>query len=351
MSNILTNYQWIDEPEQVANLASKCDKEVFYAIDTEFERSRTYYMNPALLQVMLPDGAYLVDLLDEQVAPVMFRAIKKVILHSGSEDLYLWHQLTGSLPDALFDTQVAAAVCGYGLHYSYQNLVNDLLGIELSKAESRSDWLKRPLTDAQIDYAIEDIAYLPELKNKLEEQMASKGIRPLFDVLMSQQLENVTVDAHGEKLFLKLVKSQRFKPEAQKRLWQLLNWREQQAIRRNKPRNWILNPQQLCDVVNRVKCKADLFKLGLHPNMLKIHADTILAELNAASEVNTSDLPVMVKLSSQQGEQLSKMKTALNQKCASLGIDSALIINVAGLKRMAFENRTLSDLAAWQALS
>ena len=350
MSNILTNYRWIDEPEQAANLASACDDDVFYAIDTEFERSRTYYMNPALLQVNLDDRAYLVDLLDEQVAPVMFRAIKKVILHSGSEDLYLWHQLTGVLPEALFDTQVAAAVCGYGLHYSYQNLVKDMLGIELSKAESRSDWLKRPLTDAQIDYAIEDIAYLPELKVMLEAQMEAKGMRPLFDELMAQQLANVTIDLHAEKLFQKMVKSQRLGEGAQKKLWALLQWREKQAVNRNKPKNWILNPQQLSEMASKVKSKADMFNLGLHPNMLKIHADFLLNLLKQAQDIDLATLPVMVKLNSQQGEALSAMKSTLNKQCESLDIDAALIINVAGLKRLAFENKTLEDLATWRAI-
>ena len=350
MSNILTNYQWIDEPEQAANLASVCDDDMFYAIDTEFERSRTYYMNPALLQVCVSDRAYLVDLLDEQVAPVMFRAIKKVILHSGSEDLYLWHQLTGVLPNALFDTQVAAAASGFGLHYSYQNLVKDLLGIELSKAESRSDWLKRPLTDAQIDYAIEDIAYLPELKALLEAKMEANGTRPLFDELMSQQLANVTVDLHAEKVFQKTVKSQRLSVAAQKKLWALLQWREKQAVNRNKPRNWILNPQQLSEMVSKVKSKQDMFQLGLHPNMLRIHADHLLKLLKDSQEIEESQLPVMVKLSSQQGEALTQMKNTLNQRCESLAIEPALIVNVAGLKRLAFENKTLEDLATWRAI-
>lgn len=350
MGNILTNYHWIDEPEAMKDFVSACDSGAYYAIDTEFERSRTFNMNPALLQVMLGGEAYLIDLLDESLASQPFKAIKNIILHSGSEDLCLWHQLTEDVPKGLFDTQVAAAVCGYGLHYSYQNLVKDMLGIELSKAESRSDWLQRPLTDAQIDYAIEDIAHLPAIKDELSGQMEAKGLMPLFDALMQQQLSQVTVDKHMEKLFQKLVKSERLKLPAQQRLWALLGWREEQAIERNKPRNWILNPQQLISMVLKVKKQSDLFNLGLHPKMIKIHAEAIFEVMNGADEVDPSALPAIVKLTSQQGEALKSMKEQLKNKSQQHGIDPALIINTASLKQLAFENNDLSSLPTWQAM-
>ncbi len=350
MSTIITNYQWIDEPEPLSKLVKMCDDECYYPIDTEFERSRTYDMNPALLQVMIENTAYLVDLLDKELAPVMFRAMNKVVLHSGSEDLCLWSQLTGSLPEALFDTQVAAAICGYGLHYSYQNLVKDLLNIELSKTMSRSDWLQRPLTDAQIHYAIEDIVYLTELKSQLSIQMQERGLKPLFDVLMSQQLAQVTVDTHIEKLFQKVVKSERLNLSGQQRLWALLQWREEQAIRRNKPRNWILNPQQLIAIVLKVKNKTDLFNQHIHPQMLKIHADDIMTVLYQAAQIDSTVLPKIIKLTSGQGEALKAMKEELKVKADHLDIDQTLIINVMGLKELAFNEGHLTDLATWRAL-
>ncbi len=351
MDHILANYHWIDEPQALNDFLSTCDPGQFYAIDTEFERSRTFQMNPALLQVMVDGQAYLIDLMDQTMAPLPFKTMKKVILHSGSEDLCLWHQLTGAVPDGLFDTQVAAAVCGYGLHYSYQNLVQDMLGVELSKAESRSDWLKRPLSEAQVAYAIEDVAHLTAIKQGLSEQMESKGLMPFFQSLMRQQLEQVTVDSHMEKLFLKLVKSERMNLAEQKKLMALLQWREKQAINRNKPRNWILSPQQLAAVVRKVRSKSDLFYQGLHPRMVKIHADALINVLHGAEAMDESSLPKLVKLSSQQGEALKDMRTRLQQKTEQLNIDPALIVNVAGLKRMAYENKDLNSLPVWQALS
>lgn len=350
MDHILANYHWIDEPQALNDFLSKCKPDRFYAIDTEFERSRTFLMNPAVLQVMVDDQAYLIDLMDESLASEPFKVMNHVILHSGSEDLCLWHQLTGAVPDGLFDTQVAAAVCGFGLHYSYQNLVKDLLKIELSKAESRSDWLRRPLTDAQVAYAIEDVAHLSEIKTRLTEQMEEKGLLPFFQELMRQQLEQVTVDKHIEKLFQKLVKSERMQVPEQKKLMALLHWREGQAVKRNKPRNWIINPQQLVALVKNVKNKSDLFYQGLHPNMVKIHADALMAVLDGAEAMGSNELPKLIKLTSKQGEAMKAMKNALQQKSQQMDIDPALVINVAGLKQLAFEDKDLTSLPAWLAL-
>lgn len=162
MNQILANFIWVDDIDDALNLASKLESNHDYAIDTEFERSRTFYLNPALLQIKCGEQVYLVDLAIAEIAQVTLQAVKGMVLHSGSEDLELYHQVTGNKPERVYDTQVAAALSGYSLHTSYLNLVKDLMGIELDKGMSRSDWLARPLSDAQLRYAVEDIAYLDE---------------------------------------------------------------------------------------------------------------------------------------------------------------------------------------------
>lgn len=350
MTEILSNFNWIDDTDDAINLINQLDDSVDYAIDTEFERSRTFYLNPALLQIKCKDQIYLVDIAIPGIAELVMKPVKGLVLHSGSEDLELWYQVTGQQPARVYDTQVAAALAGYSLHTSYLNLVQELMGVELDKAMSRSDWLARPLTDEQIKYAIEDIVYLDEFKNLLSEKVKERGLQELFDVLMQQMLDNILIDRHSEKLFQKLVKAEKLKADEAKKLWLLLNWRDAMAKQRNKPRNWILKPPQIIAVIRKVKTYSDLFHLGLHPNFVKHHGRSLLKVMFEEDQDLLQEMPSQIRLSCQQGTRLSDMKQRLQQVAERYAIEPSIIINVADLKKLAFENGDLEDLATWRAL-
>lgn len=321
-----------------------------YAIDTEFERSRTFYLNPALLQIKCNEQVYLVDIAIPDIAALIFKPIKGLVLHSGSEDLELYHQVTGQKPHRIFDTQVAAALSGYDLHTSYLNLVKDLMDVELDKGMSRSDWLARPLSDAQLQYAVEDIAYLEAFKTELTDKFTAKGLDGLFNVLMQQMIDQLSIDSHSEKLYQKLVKSERLNHSESQKLWMLLNWRDQVAKARNKPRNWILKPVQMIDVIRKVNAFPDLFKLGLHPKFVKYNGDELMKVLQSSDSKHLDTMPAQIKLSSQQGTHLSEMKQRLKLVAERHQIEPSVIINTQGLKKLAFEGGDLADLQTWQAL-
>ncbi len=322
-----------------------------YAIDTEFERSRTFYLNPALLQVSCEGQVYLVDIAIPEIAKTVLQPIKGLVLHSGSEDLELYHQVTGFKPERVFDTQVAAALSGYDLHTSYLNLVQKLIGVELDKGMSRSDWLARPLSQEQLEYAVEDIAYLSDFKQILTPQFTARGLDRLFVVLMQQMIEQLDHDGHAEKLFQKLVKSERLNAVDARKLWLILNWRDKLAKKRNKPRNWILNPKQVIQVIRKVKSYPDLFHLGLHPNFVKFNGEDLIKTIHDDQHHDLASLPAQIKLSSQHGNYLSEMKARLKEVANSFQIEPSIIINTQGLKKLAFEGGELADLATWQALN
>jgi len=331
-------------------LLSRVNCRSFYAVDTEFERSRTFYLNPALLQVSVDDTFYLVDIAIKELAELFLPAFKKLILHSGSEDLELWQQVTGAKPEAVFDTQVAAALAGYSLHTSYQNLVEAEFDVSLTQGMSRSDWLQRPLSDEQKAYAVEDICYLEDLQQQLSTQVSERGLMTLFNVLMHQQLDNMDQDVHNEKLFQKLVKSQRLSNEQSVRLWRLLLWRDQLAQNRNKPRNWILKPPEIVAVVQQVNQFEDLFEIGLYPKFVKYNGRSLLAALQNQDQSCDSAPPQTIKLNSRQGQHFQAMKKAVKEKAQKADIDPALIINNASLKALAFQQGDLDALPTWQAL-
>jgi len=350
MTKILSNFIWVDDKEAVLNLCDQISADHDYAVDTEFERSRTFYLNPALLQISCNDTCYLVDIAIKELAELLLPKVQGLVLHSGSEDLELWYQVTGEKPHRLFDTQVAAALSGFSLHTSYLNLVKAVMDVELDKGQSRSDWLARPLSEAQLTYAVEDIAYLDALKEQLTGQMKERGMWPLFEVLMQQLVEQIDQDHHNEKLYQKLVKSERLNPAQAKKLWLLLLWRDQLAKQRNKPRNWILNPKQLTDVVRKVSHFSDLFHLGLHPKFVKLNGQSLISALHEESVLNNQPVPRKLVLNSQQGNHMKDMKERLRQVCERQDIDPAIIINTQSLKKLAAAGQDLDSLPTWQAL-
>lgn len=350
MGTILTKYSWVDDPDDVIKLAKLIDKGVFYAVDTEFERTRTFYLNPALLQLMVCDHAYLIDLTQPDQNDGLFNRLNSIIIHSGSEDIELWLQFSDHLPKHIFDTQVAASLCGFNSHTSYQALVKALLGIEVDKSESRSDWLHRPLSDKQINYAIQDIVHLPAMKEILEKQLKEKSMSALFEYLMMEFKQKVSQDAHMEKTFLKMLQSDRLSLTNQKRLWKLLIWRDKMAKKRNKPRNWILNPQQMSFIIKGVHEPGDFSGGKFHAKFIEYNGRDIINKLSDSESLQDDVLPTIIKLTQSQGTNFQNMRVKLQQRCEAVEMSPSLIANKDQLRGLAFEDKSLDDLAAWRLI-
>ena len=347
---MIANYLWIDDQESLNKALERMDFSQPLAIDTEFERSRTYYLNPALMQVWDGEQALLVDLTQTSLYESLKQCLQNIEIHSGSEDIELIRQIFDVAPGIVFDTQIAASLCGFGSHVSYQNLVKQLLDLDIPKDESRTDWLQRPLTQAQIDYAINDVRFLPELRQVLDTQLNKRHLMPLFEILMHKWILRTAENLHNEKTYTKLVKAERLSLPQRQKLWVLLEWRERQAERRNKPRNWILKNDQMTQIVRRVHDKGDLNKIRLHPTFIKHNADSLWRHLSQAAALDPNKLPAVVRLNETQSNNYNQMKQELDSLCGDLDIPASVIINNSGLKQLAFENKTLDDVAGLQEL-
>src|SRR5690606_13542895 len=159
---------WIASHDALVDWIGPPGRHARVALDTEFVRERTFHASLALVQLAWPEGPVaLADVLAlESAAPLVALlqdATVTKVMHSASEDLQAFQHTYGALPRPLFDTQIAAAMCGLGPGLSYQRLVAEMLGHALEKGETRSDWMRRPLSDAQLHYAAEDVRYLPEI--------------------------------------------------------------------------------------------------------------------------------------------------------------------------------------------
>lgn len=239
---------WIRDDASLAQRCTEWQQLPFVALDTEFVRVDTFYPQAGLVQVGDGSRAWLIDplLIGDwtPLARLLENPAVVKVLHACSEDLEVFARLTGSLPSPLFDTQLAAAYLNLGFSMGYSRLVQELLGIELPKGETRSDWLQRPLSATQLSYAAEDVLHLAEVyKALLPKLSAEKNAWLLEDgeeLLASQRRATPPEEAYKEaKLAWKLSRQQLAVLRA------LCAWREREARARNQPRNRVLRENSL----------------------------------------------------------------------------------------------------------
>lgn len=240
---------WVTEPAVLRPHLETVSTRV--AIDTEFIRERTYWPQLSLVQVALESAApappviLLLDMLapgmPEALAPLLRdRAVTKV-MHSASEDLVALRRSCDALPEPLFDTQIAAGLAGIGAGLGYQRLVQELLGVAVDKGETRSDWMKRPLSPSQLAYAAEDVRHLFALHDALAGRLDALGRREWFEEDCARLLENARDDEGERWPHLSLRSAQFLDAAGQRRLLRLLRWRDAQARRSDRPRTWVLD--------------------------------------------------------------------------------------------------------------
>lgn len=246
-------HHWIDTPEALA--ARFAARPSVIGLDTEFVRERTYWPKLALVQIALhatgqpgDDDAIQVLLVDP-LAPGMNAALSAVladarilkVMHSASEDLIALRQACGVVPQPLFDTQMAAALAGLGAGLGYQKLVQLVEGVTLAKGETRSDWLRRPLSDAQLEYAADDVRHLHALHAELAARLDALGRGDWLRQDCARMVSNAARDDIERWPHLPLRAAQFLDIAGQRRLLRLLRWRDAHARTSDRPRSWILD--------------------------------------------------------------------------------------------------------------
>lgn len=279
----------VDSDELLSDLAGQWAQLTSLALDTEFMRTNTFYPKLGLLQVSDAEQCYLIDPLkisDWQPLIDLFKQQSLTfILHSAGEDLVLLYTALGSVPVKLFDTQVAAAFLGYGFSLSYQALVKVELGKDVDKDETRSDWLRRPLSDAQLRYAALDVRYLHDLQRRLEKELLAEHKMQWFEA-ECQQLIRTAINSEAPELWGDVYKgisnAWRLSKRGLTLLQRLAYWREQQARRKNRPRNWIAKDAELFTIAAEM-AKTDELELkrlqrleGVAPGLLQRQGERLL---------------------------------------------------------------------------
>lgn len=225
------------------------------AIDTEFLREKTYYAKLCLLQMATDDEVAIVDpFAVRDLTPIACLLEDEGIVklfHAGGQDLEIIYREIGVLPRPIFDTQIAAALLGHTQQIGYGALVNSLCGVSLKKSDSFTDWSRRPLQDSQLDYAADDVLYLPEVYRTMVERLEEKGrlawLRNDFE-----ELSNPARYEEDPRLrYKRLKRVNQLSRRQMSAARELAAWREVEAQHRDVPRKWILTDEQIVEACRR----------------------------------------------------------------------------------------------------
>lgn len=248
----MTEIQYIDTPESLDTLCQQLAEAPWVALDTEFLREKTYYPQFCLLQLATPDWVACVDPLAltdlSPLLDVLYSDQIIKVFHSSRQDLEIFYQLRGTVPQPIFDTQLAAPLLGFQDNTGYAMLVSSFLNINLTKAYTRTDWSTRPLSVEQLAYAADDVVYLAKLYPMIQQQLTQLGrvdwLQDDFILLNDTELYQLS----PENAWYKIKGKNKLTGKQLSVLQHLTEWREQLAQSSNRPRNWIMRDEILLDI-------------------------------------------------------------------------------------------------------
>lgn len=288
-----------DELEAVIETLGRSD---FVTIDTEFIRETTFWPVLCLIQLASPDATALIDPLAPglDLAP-FFKLMKDEttvkVFHAARQDIEIVFHLGGFIPHPVFDTQVAAMVCGFGDSVSYDQLVQKITGTRLDKSSRFTDWRHRPLSDKQLEYALADVTYLIDVYKHLNEQLKREDRAHWLNEEMGLLTAVETYDPHPDDAWRRL-KMRVKKPQELAILQAIAAWREREARERDVPRGRVIKDDALFEIAQQAPATAEaLARLRTVPKGWERSstATSLLAVVNSALQIPKEDLPKLPK--------------------------------------------------------
>jgi ribonuclease D len=334
----------ISSTEALAAACARLAAHPFVTVDTEFLRETTYYPKLCLIQMASSDEAVLVDplaadlSLDPFLSLMADKGVVKVF-HSARQDLEIVWNLGGLLPEPLFDSQVAAMVCGYGDSVSYEQLANDLAKARIDKSSRFTDWSRRPLSDAQLAYALSDVTHLVKVYEVLIAQLKANGRLAWLDEEMGVLTSPETYRANPENAWKRLGGRLRKAREIAV-LIEVAAWREREAQARDVPRGRILKDDALIDIATTAPRTADaLGRLRSIPNGFersRTAADILEAvERGLARDPKSVPVPERTRRGAAAGAVVELLKVLLKAVAEQEGVAPKIIATIEDLDAIA----------------
>ena len=337
-------------------LASACDRlsnEVYLSVDTEFMREKTYYPRLCLIQISGKKEAIAVDTISpgidlEPVFKLLNDPTIIKVFHACRQDMEIFFHLTNNTPKPVFDTQIAAMVCGYGDAISYDKLVKQIVGIDIDKSSRFTDWSQRPLSNAQLNYALSDVTHLRKIYEQLKKQLRENG----RETWLAEELDFVTSTntymIDPEKVWLRL-KVRSGRPQFLILVQAIAAFREREAQRRDVPRNRVLRDDVLLDIAARAPATPEeLAKVrSISANFAASNSGTqILKAISLAKQIPIDKAPKIERTErkNNQGTAVVELlKVLLKMKAEEHNVAQKLIAATADLEAVAADG--MADVA------
>jgi ribonuclease D len=350
----------VDSTPQLRALTSELAPAPYLALDTEFMRDQTYWPKLCLIQVAAPGIDAIIDPLADGMELAPFYELLKSpgivkVLHAARQDIEIFHHQGGMIPDPLFDTQIAAMVCGFGDAASYETLCRKIAHVEIDKSSRFTDWSRRPLSQKQLDYAIGDVTHLRTvydfLRRKLEQTGRSAWVQEEIAALQDPALYAL----HPE------IAWKRLKPRtSNKRFLAMLSalaaWREREAQERDIPRGRVLRDEALTEIAAHPPETAEgLERIRAVP---KGFANSRLGKglIEAIQEGRSAKSPEPIEHDRPRRRRepspaaIDLLKTLLRLRAEAVGVAPRLIANADDIERLAAnEDEGVPALHGWRA--
>ena len=350
----------IADSAQLAEFCDRVGQSDFITVDTEFMRERTYWPQLCLVQVAGAGEVAGIDPLAEgmDLSPLLSLLYDERLLkvfHAARQDIEIFFHMTGRIPSPLFDTQVAAMVCGFGDSVSYETLAAQLASARIDKSVRFTDWSARPLTDRQISYALADVTHLRKVYGALAKRLMSSGRAGWLQEEMATLLEPTTYRLEPEEAWRRLKPRAGSKPRLLAILREVAAWREREAQRRDIPRNRVIRDETVIDIaahapstVEEIARLRGLSK-GLAEGRMGQEILVAVARGVATPESEAPRLPPAVDMPGGLGPVVELLKVLLKMKCERQQVAQKLVASSADLERIAADdNADVPALHGWR---
>lgn len=351
--NIITN------TKDLSAACAKCAEHAFCTVDTEFLRESTFWPILCLVQMACPDDEWIIDVQAKDIDLTPFYELmgnKDVVkvFHAARQDVEIIYKLAGLIPTPIFDSQVAAMVCGYGDSISYDQLVYKITGTSLDKSSRFTDWSKRPLSEKQLTYALADVTHLRDvylsLNANLKEQERSHWVSEEMEILTSPE----TYDMPPENAWKRL-KMRARKPRELAVMQHVAQWREETARANDVPRGRVIRDDAIYDICSRqpttMQKLSELRGLsrGFDKNR---YGEGLLEAIAKAKAIPDEELPKIPRpKQAPEGCQAATemLKVLLKVTVEKYGVAAKIIATVDDLEKIAADdNADVSALKGWR---
>lgn len=350
--------RYVTTPAQLRELAAELEGSTVLAIDTEFLREKTYYAKLCLLQLNNGTVSALVDPFSvgdlSPLVPILTDENCVKVFHAGTQDIdILWHE-TGVIPSPIFDTQVAASLLGHPLQVGYGPLVRSVCDVKLAKADSYTDWSKRPLSGSQTKYALDDVIYLPRIYEALRDELAERGRLTWCERDFKALSDPASYENDPREMWRRVKRISSLSRGQLSVAREVAAWRETEAMRRNIPRKWVLPDEAIVEIARKApKSSETLFEVrGLANKINGRDANQILEAVRKGKETPQEQWPRLER--SPKGEveadgAVELLSALLEMRAKQNGVAAPLVATHGDLSKLVRGHRDgLQLMEGWR---